>query len=345
MRIEHAVTSLSWIPSEAIPGVLKLPFERGLTHYDEPPPDRLDDLEALRVADRFRFANHLRAWVSFDDATGAVLDAGYSGGVLMGSTTVAAGTRAARTFEAFDLPTIQAAPAIEADGSVTFAQTAGGRTGLPAPRRVSHKPFVQWQAPLVWSTLRLTIRPDGTSAYEVTGASPFPRHWIYGSDGGLALKTGMTRFKHWYRHAFGKQSPWGEDDSPALVTAAESALERVLSTEIMRGGAKPVVRSVAAGTAIAVEGEVDSDLFLLLDGVVRVSVGGEAVAELGPGAVLGERAGLEAGCRTATVTAVTPCRVAVAAAGTLDPEALAEVATAHRREQDRAHDAAGGGPG
>ena len=56
MRYESSVTSISWIPSEAIPGITKMPFEVGLTHYDEPPPDQIDDLEALRVADRFRFA-------------------------------------------------------------------------------------------------------------------------------------------------------------------------------------------------------------------------------------------------------------------------------------------------
>ncbi len=38
MRIESSVTSVSWIPSEAIEGLPKLPFELGIGHYDEPPP-------------------------------------------------------------------------------------------------------------------------------------------------------------------------------------------------------------------------------------------------------------------------------------------------------------------
>ena len=41
MRIEGSVTAISWIPSEAIEGLPKLPFELGVGHYDEPPPDRL----------------------------------------------------------------------------------------------------------------------------------------------------------------------------------------------------------------------------------------------------------------------------------------------------------------
>src|SRR3990172_5039673 len=66
MRIESSVTSVSWIPSEAIGGMLKAPFELGVTHYDEPPPEAFDDLGALRQADRFRFANDLRAFVEVE---------------------------------------------------------------------------------------------------------------------------------------------------------------------------------------------------------------------------------------------------------------------------------------
>jgi hypothetical protein len=38
MRIESSVTSVTWIPSEAISGMPELPFELGITHYDEPLP-------------------------------------------------------------------------------------------------------------------------------------------------------------------------------------------------------------------------------------------------------------------------------------------------------------------
>ena len=41
MRIESSVTAISWIPSEAIEGMPKIPFEMGIGHYDEPPPDRI----------------------------------------------------------------------------------------------------------------------------------------------------------------------------------------------------------------------------------------------------------------------------------------------------------------
>jgi hypothetical protein len=332
MRIESSVTSLSWIPSEAISGLSKVPFERGITHYDDPPPDVIDDLEALRRADRFRFANELRAWIDVDD-DGRIVGHGHHGGGRMGVTKVRAGGREV-AFAAYGMPDLQPEPEVGAD-HVRFVQTAGGRTALPAPRRVARAPFVKWEAPLVWTTLALTIRADGTSEHEVVGTSPFPRSWIYDDDGRIVAKTGLVDFKRWYRHAFGKHSPWGDEDSPALVTAAETALERELSVSIMRGGAAPLIRNVAEGKALIHEGEAGTALFLLLDGVVSVDVGGEPLGELGPGAVFGERALIEGGERTATVAAVTACKVAMVRGDGITPDALVELSAAHRREEQR----------
>ena len=52
MRIESSVTAISWIPREAIQGLPKIPFDLGIGHYDEPPPDQLDEggLERLRAS-------------------------------------------------------------------------------------------------------------------------------------------------------------------------------------------------------------------------------------------------------------------------------------------------------
>ena len=86
-----------------------------------------------------------------------------------------------------------------------------------------------------------------------------------------------------------------------------------------------------AGTALVTQGEVGSEVFLLLDGVLRVEENGTRLAEYGPGALLGERARLEGGRRTSTLVAVTPCRVAVAEASELDRGALQELSKDHRR--------------
>jgi hypothetical protein len=330
MRIESSILSLSWIPSEAIAGMTKLPFEMGVSHYDPPPPDRVDDLEALRAAGRFRFANELRAWIEVD-ADGRIESWGQSGQGYISSTILQVGPKAL-DFPAVAFPDLQPEPEVS-ESAVRFVQTAGGRTGVPAPRRVRRPPFVQVVAPLAWSTLALTIQADGNSEWELVGASPFPRHWIYAQSGELVAKTGMIDFKEWYRTAFGKHTPWGEEDSPALVTVAETALERELSATIMQAGAKPKVRRIGAGDTLVEQGDPGDSLFLLLDGVLGVEVDGRPVAEVGPGAVLGERALLEGGTRTATLRAVTPAKVAVAPAGDIDMAALAEVSKGHRREE------------
>src|SRR3954471_1295029 len=128
MRIESSVTTVSWIPSEAVSGpVLKGTFDSGITAYDDPPPDVIDDLEAWRAAGMFRFANNLAAWAEIEG--GRIVDAGYSGGGMMGSTTVRVAKLRA-TFQPVALPDIQREPE-RTDTAVKFVQTTGGRTGLP----------------------------------------------------------------------------------------------------------------------------------------------------------------------------------------------------------------------
>jgi hypothetical protein len=191
---------------------------------------------------------------------------------------------------------------------------------------------MQLAAPLAWTTLALTIHTDGSSEHEVMGASPFPRHWIYDASGRLVAKTGLIEFEAWWRKGFQKKTPWGAANSPALVTEVESALERELSQRIMRGGAEPEIRNVKKGTTLVEQGQPGTELFLLLDGVLRVEVNGEPLVEVGPGVIFGERAVLEGGLRTSTLRAVTSCKVAVAPGDQVDPAALAEVARDHRRE-------------
>ena len=326
-RFESSVTAISWIPSEAITGPSKVPFEAGLTHYDDPPPDRIDDLEALRTSDRFREANELRAFIEVDD--GRIVNAGHLGQGHIGATTVRVGPSALR-FPAVQLPDIQAEPAVSGS-SARFVQTVGGRMGLPTPRPVRHKPFVQFWPSIAWTTLALTINADGSSSHELVGASPFPRHWIYDDTGTLVEKTATVDFGKWFKDSFGDRTPWGAQDSPAVTAAVESALERSLSRAIMAGGTKPKIRTVAAGENLVRQGEAGTDVFLILDGIFVVEVNNEVVAEIGPGAVVGERAALVNGQRTATLWARTPGRVASVPSGALDPGALGSLAATHHR--------------
>jgi len=257
--------------------------------------------------------------------------AGYCGRGYISPTRVAWGPRREVTFQPAEFPELRATPEITATGA-RFSQTYGGRTGAPLPRRVTGKPFFQWVAPTVWTTLTLTIGIDGTTHGELTGASPFPRHWVYDHQGQLMAKSGQANFHGWSHATHDQPSPWGGEDSQPLVTVAESALERQLAATIMRGGTKPAVRKLATGAALTEQGQPGDDIYLLLDGMLSVWVDGTQVGELGPGAIVGERALLEGGRRTATVRAVTNCVVAVAAKDQVDRDSLTGVAVLHHRE-------------
>ncbi len=329
MRIESSVTAVSWIPSEAVEGLPKIPFTMGVAHYDDPPPDVIEDLDALREADAFREANELRAFVEIED--GKIADCGHLGRGHLGVTRMKLGPREL-SVAAVALPTIQGEPEV-GEGWVRFTQTAGGRTGMPAPRRVRGKPFFQINSAIAWTTLALTIKADGSSEHELTGASPFPRHWVYDNEGKLVQKSGMIDFDQWYRESYGKNTPWGDEDSPAFVTEIESALERELSRWIMRKGAPTKTRRLEADETLTEQGEQGDELYLILDGVLAVDVDGETVAEVGPGAILGERAVVEGGTRTATLRTVTPAKVVAVAADQIEPSALEKLADTHRREE------------
>ena len=92
----------------------------------------------------------------------AVVGHGQGGGGLLCSTLLQVGKKQV-AFEAIALPDLHPEPEV-GDTAVTFFQTAGGRTGVPAPRRVRRAPYVQFAAPLAWTTLALTLRADGTSS-------------------------------------------------------------------------------------------------------------------------------------------------------------------------------------
>jgi hypothetical protein len=197
---------------------------------------------------------------------------------------------------------------------------------------VPHKPFVQFWPSIAWTTLALTINADGSSSHELVGASAFPRHWVYDHEGRLTEKSAVIDFGKWFNDSFGERTPWGEQDSPTVVAAVESALERSLSRAIMRGGAKPKIRTIAEGENLVRQGQGGTEVFLILDGIFVVEVDERQVAEIGPGAVVGERAALVNGTRTATLWARTPGRVASVPHDALDPQALGSLAATHGRE-------------
>jgi Cyclic nucleotide-binding domain len=328
MRIKSSVSAISWIPSDAVEGMPKLPFELGVVRYDEPPPEHLEegDLERLRAEDRFREANHLAAWIDVED--GRIVNHGYEGTGLVGSTTFNLGVTDI-TIPGVPFEVLRHEPEVQGN-AVRFVQTVGGRAGFPAPRRVIGKPFVRIHSATAWTTLALTIRTDGSSEHELAGASTFPRHWLYDRDGNLVAKTGTIDFRAWYRAAHGERTPWGDEESDAFVTAAESALEREISRELMAGKMISERRMLEPDETLVEQGALGDELYLVLDGVLAVEIDGEEVAEIGPGAIVGEKALLEGGTRTATLSARTRCRVAVIPGELIDRQELEDLAATRR---------------
>ncbi|CAN5829274.1 hypothetical protein BH23ACT4_BH23ACT4_05210 [soil metagenome] len=329
MRVERSVTSISWIPSEAIPGTFKVPFLLGIGHYDPPPPDHIEDLTKLHDNADMRYANQLRAFIEVDGYE--ITDAGYTGGGLVSDTIATLGPKQV-SFPPVVFPELQKDPEF-GDGWVRFVQTVGARTGVPMPRKVSRPPYLQFVSPTTWTTLGLKIHADGTHEQEIVGASPFPRHWFYDDNGDVVEKSGVADYDSWAGENWGDNTPWGEHEQELVTAQVETALERTLSKLIMQGDARPKIRRIGTGETLTEQGEGGSDLYLVLDGMLTVEVDGEPVAEVGPGAILGERAILEGGKRTSTLRASTPGKVAVARPDQIDREALVELAAGHRREE------------
>ena len=332
MQIERSATSISWIPSESIPGLLKVPFSEGVMHYDPPPPLTITDLEGMRRRGEFRFANVLRAWVDVEGGT--IRDCGYAGGLLMGLTPITVGSLNVLLPTKAN-PEIRREPEVTAD-VVRFVQTAGNRPGFSFLKPSGRWPFLVTRPFTIWTTVGLTIRTDGSSTQHLAGASPFPRHWLYDDGGHLVEKAALTRAMLWESTVFGRHTPWGGEDQVPVVAPPETELERALTERGMQGGPAPVVRELAAGEFLFRQAEPGTSLAVILDGTFEVRVNGQVAGQVGPGTVVGERASLEDGRRTADLRALTQVRVAETAPGVFTAEQLAELAQGHHREDSAA---------
>jgi cyclic nucleotide-binding protein len=158
------------------------------------------------------------------------------------------------------------------------------------------------------------LTPAGAAYSIVAGSLPRP-HPRYG----LPLGTALFVNDYIALPVAGLYKPIWQYDAKTLAWGPQR------SPRLRRG-------QLAEGTLLAGQGDPGHDISLLLDGVLSVSVDGTQVGELGPGAVVGERALLEDGRRTATLRAVTDCVVATAAKDQIDRGSLSSLAELHHRE-------------
>lgn len=314
MRVDASATAITWLPFEALDRLKVVPLELAVAHHDEPPPDLAPDLDELRRRDGFREANELTAWIEVDD--GEIVDYGQSGRSLAGEGPELELRQL--SFAAVEFPVIQPEPEL-GQGWARFTQTVGGRIGLPVPRPVVGRPYFHIGAVSAWTTLELLVRADGTTDARLVAASPFPRHSLYGVDGRLVDVLGALDLE------LEEGTPWGDFETPAFAAAVESELERTLAAAILREGSKLVRRRVARGETLVEQGQPGDELFVLLDGVLDVEIDGVVVAQVGSGAILGEKAVLGDGQRTATLRAVRSSRVAVIRADEISRPNLAAI--------------------
>jgi hypothetical protein len=208
---------------------------------------------------------------------------------------------------------------------VRFTQTAGGHTGAPVPRAVPHRPFWRLTAPIAWSTVALTRHADGSSAAEIAAASPFPRHYLYGSDGRLTHKTALIRYKDWIRQSAPEPTPWEDGGQPAPVVPVRGPAERSLADAILVSG-KYHQHGLPEGALLSERPIADTEVHVLLDGLLVIEVDHQPVLEAGPGAIFDPSARTSYSKQHVTVRATTACRLAVLLRARLDSQALLGVA-------------------
>jgi hypothetical protein len=329
VRVESSVTAVTWLPFAALDALPNMPLGFAVAHYDEPPGERVTDIDALRQADAFREANELRAWIEVEG--GEIVAHGREGRGVVAGVGLELGPEQV-AFPAVEFPVIRPEPEL-GDGWARFTQTVGGRIGLPAPRPVQGEGYFHFGSALAWTTLELVLHADGGAEGRLVASSPFPRHSVYDQDGRLVGEHGLNDFEGWYSESFGEPTPWGDEDAPEVVAAIEEQLEVALTRIALTLDARLPRRRLALGETLVEQGEPGRDMFLLLDGLLDVEVDGETVARVGAGTLLGELAVLGDGRRKATLRARRACRVAVLPGEALAGSDLARLALARRAAQ------------
>ena len=251
MHIERSVTSISWIPSEAVDGSHQGRL-RGRLHplRRAPRPTRsvltsLPSVGARSASPTASASPTTSASPSSSPTTARSSMPGYP--VADTSARPRCGSASSSRWPPSACPTASSTPEI-GDGWVRFTQTAGGRTGVPAPRAVRRPPFVQYFAPIAWSTLELTVHADGHSERRLVGASPFPRHWVYDERRHARRQERPDRLQGLGRHGLRHAHAVGRRGlAAARHRGRDGARAAAVDGDHARCGAKPEIRTLKAG--------------------------------------------------------------------------------------------------
>lgn len=106
------------------------------------------------------------------------------------------------------------------------------------------------------------------------------------------------------------------------MASADSKVDLIASVPLFKGlGRKELVEiaqlvddvDVPAGKVLMRQGDTGAEMFIVATGNVRIERNGAFVRNAGPGSAIGEMSLLSEGPRTATVTAIEPTRILLAA--------------------------------
>ena len=199
MRIESSVTSLSWIPSEAVQGMTQAALRDGDGPLRRPRRPTSSTTSRPLRGGRPVPLRQPAAGVDRGRGRAGSSDWGHAGRRATSARPPCAWAPRRSSSRPWPSPTCSPSrrcrrprcgscrPPAGAPACRRPARSAGRRSCRSRPRwpgRPSPSPS----------------GPTASSDWEVAGASPFPRHWIYDHDGALAAKTGMIDFKRLVPH-------------------------------------------------------------------------------------------------------------------------------------------------
>lgn len=94
---------------------------------------------------------------------------------------------------------------------------------------------VQLRGPTGWTTLSLTIPADGHVEHQLTGASAFPRHWIYDASGTLSQESELMGGGAKPRTRKVKEGTTHAVTPCRVAVAAGDAIDKAATAELSEG--------------------------------------------------------------------------------------------------------------
>jgi len=151
----------------------------------------------------------------------------------------------------------------------------------------------------------------------------------------------VIRYKDWLRGGAYRDTPWGGGGEPVPVTAIKGPAEGSLADAILVSGGYRQ-QDLPQGALLRERPIADTEVHLLLDGVLLIEIDQQPALEVGPGAIFDPATRPAYSKEHASVRARTPCRLAVLPRDHLDSRALLDSAAeqasrldAYIRNRDR----------